>query len=84
MAASMKSEHAMRTPHQPPHPSAIQAPAPAPALGAHVLAILRCPATKEPLHLEHQPGATASWLVNQSGTKRYPVIDGLPVLTRLP
>jgi uncharacterized protein YbaR (Trm112 family) len=75
----------MSVPPAQPNPSTRPAPThvPAPSIPPAVLALLRCPVTKEPLRAESDatPGASA-WLVNASGTHRYPVIDGVPVLIR--
>ncbi|CAG0978989.1 hypothetical protein PHYC_01660 [Phycisphaerales bacterium] len=54
------------------------APAPEPVhLDPGTLAILRCPRTLQPLHLDAQSDPPA--LVAQDGSIRYPIVDGIPV-----
>ena len=49
-------------------------------LPEHVLAILRCPVTGAKL-VPHVATDGTHWLVTTDGSRRYPVIEGLPVLT---
>lgn len=53
--------------------------APAASVDPAVLALLRCPATKEPLRETTKPDGTRV-LVNASGTREYAFVRGIPVL----
>ncbi len=57
-------------------------PAPAPErdepIPEHVVALLRCPATGQPLRIVRSDGVVE--LVTPDGAHRYPILDGIPVL----
>ncbi len=66
----------MPAPAQPTSPQPSQ---PSQPLDPAVLALLRCPATKEPLREIVKPDGTRA-LSNTSGTREYAFVRGIPVL----
>ncbi len=62
-----------------PAPAQPISPQPSQPVDPAVLALLRCPATKEPLREIVKPDGTRV-LSNTSGTREYAFVRGIPVL----